>query len=206
MTNYYVTKSQKTVIAGLMKGIEKKVFSSDGSLDDPVLVIQSLQNITQGKFNDVILRPVSNNEHIVIDACDGTETFNNEDMFEVGIFYVDKVSTDGSVLPTKKTLVRVYEIVKDGTFEEICGAVGVSIDRLCLTEHQIIGFFKNCKKWMHPNHCGTYFIFKSGDKIAVAGISGWRGGFRVSVHTLHEYVSWSVESLPRLVVPRITAR
>lgn len=206
MTNYYVTKSQKTVIAGLIKGIEKKVFSPDGSLVDPVLIIQSLQNITQSNFMDVVLRPVSNNEYIVIDACDGTETFSNEDVFEFGAVDEDKVLKDELVQPTKNILVRVYEIVKDGTFEEICGAVGVSIDRLCLTEHQIISFFKNCKKWMHPNHCGTYFIFKSGDKIAVAGISGWRDGFRVSIHTLHEYVGWSVESLPRLVVPRITAR
>lgn len=206
MTNYYVTKEQKVIIAGTIKRIQEEVFSPDGSSVDPVLIMQSLQNIIQGRFNDLILRPVSGNEHIVIDACDGTETFSNEDVFEFGTVDDGKVLKDGLVPPTKKILVRVYEIVKDGTFEELFGVIGVNVDRLCLTEHQIISFFKNCKKWMHPNHCGTYFIFKSGDKIAVAGISGWRDGFRVSVHTLHEYVGWSVESLPRLVVPRITAR
>ncbi len=82
--------------------------------------------------------------------------------------------------PTKETAVQVYEQIKDGTFAQIYGGFGENLDRLCLTQDQIIDFCENNSDWLSDNFWPR-FLFKVGEEFFVARVRVSPGGLRVGV-------------------------
>lgn len=139
-----------------------------------------LQRGVEGKFQNPILERVFKDEPLLIDACDGTETFStSEDTFKDGIDEILKtLEAKKASKATGETLVNVHQILKDVTHSQVFGLLGNNLEKLCLTQHQIIKFCQKYqgtnKKFLSPSISSTRFLFKIDDEFVVAYVSACR--------------------------------
>jgi hypothetical protein len=124
------------------------------------------------------LRLLSGNEPLVLDPTDGLETLGQAtDVFK----YIDsnfhrwRCSVAGP--PTTDTPVRIYEMAKDCTFQDMFGGFGVGLDSLALTQAQIKQFAKHRSDWLKKGGNGTFFLFKIGNEFFVAAVYFFSDGY-----------------------------
>jgi hypothetical protein len=129
------------------------------------------------------LRLISGTRPLVLGPTDGRETLAcATETFR----YIDSNfkhwSCDVVGPPTMESPVQVYEMIRDSTFQEMFGSLGVALDRLILTQAQITQFVKRYPDWLKKGGNGTFFLFKVGDEFFVAALyrfSDGRFGARV---------------------------
>lgn len=94
-------------------------------------------------INNKILKLVKSIKPLLIDSVDGTLLFSLLDS-EIDTSVVGDYSNEFNInissSSTEKTLVDIYDVKKDYPLEDTFKSLGVSIDDLCLTQHQIINF------------------------------------------------------------------
>jgi len=138
-----------------------------------------------------------------ITACEGNRTLAYAiDVFEAGIHSnLLKYETDkpGVATTTKKTKLSVYEIVRKGAFSELYGSIHEDMNRLCLTQHQIVTFCKTYRGWFRKDGDATDFLFKVEDRFYVADVTLFTSGLDVCLYMLGE--EESPNSSRFLVVP-----
>ncbi len=149
-----------------------------------------------------ILKLISEAHEIVIEACDGSEIIETiEEAFRSGMRGTNKVSA-----PTEKTPVQVYEMVKDATLAQIFGSLGIDLDKLCLTQHQIKTFCEVHKEWLRKDEYNTFFLSKVGEEFLVTRVMVLSYDVDFKVHRLKkDYVFPADCSADRVVVPQLTA-
>jgi len=152
------------------------------------------------------LKLISGGTEIIISATDGKGTIarNGSDLFP-GWLDNDfrNYGTDVKGGPTKETPVQVYELIKDGTSAQIFGGFGENLDRLCLSQDQIMGFVKDHGKWLRTDGYATLFLFKVNGEFFVARVDRRSGGLRVYVRRLSYGNVWDAEYGRRVVVPQL---
>jgi hypothetical protein len=160
-----------------------------------------------GVKEESILKLISTGENLKLDACDGKKTiYDSKDVFgwKDEDFKNWKVNTSGSATP--ETSIDVYEMVKDATFAQMFGSVGTDLNKLCLTQSQILNFIAKHRNWLRTEGYGTFFLFKSGDNFFVARVYfDAAGSLRVRVGRLGYDCVWDAEHRRRLVLPQLTA-
>jgi hypothetical protein len=122
-----------------------------------------------GRFVSERLKLISFNETLLIEPCDGRETIAGSS----GVFsYVDSNfkhwGCDVQEPAAGETRLHVYEMARDGTFQELFSDFGVEVDGLSLTQVQITQFVKRYPYWLTPSGNGTFFLFKAGNECFVA--------------------------------------
>lgn len=151
-----------------------------------------------------ILESIST-EPLVLDPADGVEIIADTR----GVFsYVDsdlrnwKADEPGQA--TGKTPVRVYEMVRDATFQQMFASLSSDAQKLCLTQSQIIGFVKKHRQWLRTDGYATFFLFKSYNQHFVASVH-FRSdvGLSVSVVRFEHPCVWNGKDRYRVVVPRL---
>lgn len=170
----------------------------------------NLKAQVSAKMNELIgqvgfLKLIPGGTEIIIGETDGKNTIAHaKDTF---FGYIDssfvKYGTDVKGQPTKETKVQVFEQIKDGTFAQIFGGFGENLDRLCLTQSQIICFVKDHYKWLRTDGYGNFFLFKEKGKFFIASISWGGGGLGVRAHRLSHVSVWEAECRRRFVVPQL---
>ena len=169
------------------------------------------------------LRLIPGSTNITIAAIDGkkiiakaTDIFTgylDPDFRNLGLNIASQATVD--------TQVHVYEMERDGTFAQIFGGFGENLDRLCLSQAQIVEFVTTQKNWLRTDGYGTFFLFKEKvkgeDKFFVADVffdvrghldvivcelSGG-GVWDVSVDPLSRDFVWPAEYRHRVVVPQL---
>lgn len=153
-----------------------------------------------------ILRLISEEEHLVIGATDGTEII--ADATDTFPGWIDSdfraYGADEASGPTVETPVAVYEMVKDATFAQMFGSLGADTQKLCLTQSQIIGFVKAHRDWLRTDGYATFFLVRSKGKFFVASVSFVDGGrLGVYVRRFEGDRAWSAVYRHRLVVPQL---
>lgn len=151
------------------------------------------------------LKLISGIETITIRAVDGQATIAKAGDLFTGWLDNDFVNygTDVPGQATKEMPVQVFEMIKDGTFAQIFGGFGENLDRLCLTQAQIIQFVKDHSRWLHPEGWATFFLFKVNGEYFVAFV--YRGVGRLGVFACrlsYDHV-WRAECRHRVVVPQL---
>ncbi len=136
----------------------------------------------------------TNGKDMIAEASDVFTTYIDSNFKSFGIDVPSK--------PTKETEVQVLEMVKDGRFKQLFGSFGENLDRLCLTQSQIISFVRNHKRWLSVGGNGTFFLFKVKEEYFVADVSLESGKPRVNVCYLGGGAIWSANSGHRVVVPQ----
>jgi len=214
MAKFNVTGEQHFGITGQMLEIQRQIRLKSGSPIDPELVTLALQDIVEGKFNNkktvsdnTILRLIFGGESIIIDACGGAEIIANaKDTFKSGIdpdfknWGIDKPDQ-----ATEETAVQVHEMVKNSTFAQIFGSLGADLDKLVLTQAQIIRFCEKHPTWLRQEGYATFFLMKVGGEYFVVSVHVSSGGLHVRVRRLEYDVVWLGECRRRVVAPQLLA-
>lgn len=151
------------------------------------------------------LKLISGGTEITIDAIDGTGTIASANNVFMGWVDPDFVNYKTNVVgqPTNATPVQVYEQIKNGNFAQIFGGFGENLDRLCLSQDQIIEFCRNQAKWLRSDGYATFFLFKANGEFFVADVNRHSRGLEVRVHRLSDDYVWRAESRHRIVVPQL---
>ncbi|MFH1170448.1 MAG: hypothetical protein V1704_02725 [Candidatus Vogelbacteria bacterium] len=104
--------------------------------------------------------------------------------------------------PKPETLVDVHELIKDCTFCQMFEGQDVDLDKLCLTQDQIIWFVTNYREHLHSKGYATFFLFKVAEQFFVAVVS-WVGArrLRVCVDRLAVGGVWCAGYRHRVVLP-----
>jgi hypothetical protein len=148
------------------------------------------------------LRLLSGNELLVLRPTDGQETLAQAtEVFR----YIDRNfehwNCNKAGLPTKETVVQVYEMVRDSTLQEMFRSFGIPIDFLALTQAQIKQFTMLYPNWLKRDGNGTFFLFKVAGEFFVSALyffSDGRVGVRVRRLTLERV--FRAQKRHRLVV------
>jgi hypothetical protein len=139
-----------------------------------------------------------------LDPNDGKETLAEaSDVFKSGIYGAKK---RGICKATAKTVLAVYEMIKDGTYAQIFGGFGENLKRLCWTESQIVAFCRDPRnrEYLRADGYGTFFLFE-GEKggIFVAYVYVYDDGLDVGVYPLADGRVWYAKYARRIIVPQL---
>lgn len=162
-----------------------------------------------------ITRLLSNNEEILIEACDGKKTISlSEEIFDLCIdcnFYKSEHSQPEK--STKSVQVNVFEVIKNSTLMQIFGSLNnhhdhdFDMDQLCLTQHQVSSFCKKQRGWLRKDTYGTLFLTKVGFNYYVLHVIFLGGGLAIHRHHLGDStIKWNGASLHRVVTPCVPIR
>lgn len=117
---------------------------------------------------DSIVRLISGGEKLTIGPSDGKRTITEATNLFSSIDYdFKKLGTDVGKKTTTDTDVVVCELAMDATFAEIFTSLSSNVDKLILTQDQILQFIERFRKWLHPKGFGTFFLLQSGDRFLV---------------------------------------
>ena len=134
------------------------------------------------------LRLLSGNEPLVLYPTDGRETLAQAtEVFRYIDRNFERWNCNTAGLPTKETVVQVYEMVRNSTLQEMFGSFGIPIDFLALTQAQIKQFTMRYPNWLKKGGNGTFFVLKAGGDFFVSAVylfSDCRIGVRLRGLTL----------------------
>ncbi len=169
-------------------------------------IIGSVEKVVKKLFpGNEYLKLISGEKEIIIDVCDGTELLSEATDTFVSIdpdFRNYDANEKGNT--TEATKVGVYELIKDSQFTDFFNSVGVGLDKLCFTHHQIKKFVNSHRNWLRANGYATFFLFKSEGKFFVSNVHvNVVGTLSVSVYRLELGLLWSAQGRPRVVIPQL---
>lgn len=169
-------------------------------------IIGSAEKVVKKLFpGNEYLKLISGEKEITIDVCDGTELISEAtDTFASIDSDFRNYDANEKGGPTEATNVGVYELIKDSQFIDFFNSVGVSLDKLCLTHHQIKKFINSHWNWLRTDGYATFFLFKSKGKFFVAFVYiRDDGALSVNVHRLERGGVWGAGDRRRVVLPQL---
>lgn len=157
--------------------------------------------VSKNTPTDYLRKLVSN---WMLDECDGKSTIADS----TEIFYsidpdFENYGANEKGVATPKIPLEVHELVKNGTFSQIFNSLNSDLDKLCLTQNQILNFIKNNKNWLRIDGWRTFFLFKSREKFFVAHVSVVSDGLNVRVRRFDLDSVWYAEYRSRFVTPQL---
>lgn len=152
-----------------------------------------------------ILKLISGNDELTIDATDGTEVLADaNDVFGWIDGNFKNWGADEAGVATEETAIDIYEMEQDVNFAQIAASVSFDVKRLCLTQAQIKGFAKKHRKWLLKDGYATFFFFKSHGQFFVADVGvDSCGVLGCLVFRFDRSGVWRAICRRRMVVPRL---
>ncbi|MFA4942416.1 MAG: hypothetical protein WC564_02145 [Patescibacteria group bacterium] len=203
---FNVTGEQYFGITGQVLEIIKQLRQKGGSPLNPHLVKMALQEIVEGKFRPAsMLRLISGDAVLWLKASDGKAIiYNASKTFKSSI---DSDFVDWKLIgpseATVETLINVYEVIEDGTFPQIFSSLSADLDKLVLTQAQVIDFCEAHSNWLRQGGDITFFLIKEKRKYFVVIVYVSSGGLHVDVLDFKNDHVWPAKLRHRLVVPRM---
>jgi len=152
-----------------------------------------------------ILRLISGNEQIMIEASDGKATIANaKNTFKSFIdadFKNWGLNTSGSATP--EMLLDVHEITENANFAQIFTGLNSDLDKLVMTQAQIIRFCEKHPTWLRQGGYSTFFLIKENNEYFVVHVYVHSGGLHVDVSRFENGIVWGAGYLHRLVAPQL---
>lgn len=153
-----------------------------------------------------IFRRLYEDETITLAPCDGYRFIGEQKKtFAAGI-EVDVVrwNLNNPSAPTDATKIAIHEMIKDATFAQMFHSLGSDLDKLCLTQHQIVEFCEKHPDKLLQDDCTTFFLFKRNADFFVAGVGVHSIGLRVYVYRFDRGDVWLTDYARRVVTPQLT--
>jgi len=154
-----------------------------------------------------ILKLLSAGEKIMLEANDGNskiygnskifKSFNDDDFKNWGL--------NKNSQTTAETLVDVYEIIKDAKFAEIFASPNCDLDKLVMTQAQIVRFCEKYPTWLCQDGNATLFLIKENDEYFVVSVDVRADGLRVYVRRFDYGRVWRAGCRHRVVFPQLIA-
>ncbi len=155
--------------------------------------------------NKLILKLIVGGEVLKLDSVNGKGTIaNSKKVFSSIDQDFEDYGANKTGMATKESFLEVYEIAKDVTLAQMFGSLNSDLDKLCLTQHQILNFIQKYRNWLRAGGHATLFLFKVDDQFFVASVSfNVDGSLCVFVYYLEHELVWSAVFLNRLIVPQL---
>lgn len=101
---------------------------------------------------------------------------------------------------TSEAKISIFDLTENKTFAQIF----TDPEKMCMTQAQIIYFVKNHKDLLRTDGYATFFLFKVGNEVFVAGVYFYGGGrLGVDVLRFSRGDVWGAENRHRIVVPQL---
>jgi hypothetical protein len=159
----------------------------------------------QGKSQNNILKLISGGEKIMIEALDGKAYISNAKKtfksFIDGDFKNFGLNQYGPA--TAETLLDVREMTSDGTFIQIFTGISSNLEKLVMTQNQIIRFCEKHPTWLRQEGRATFFLTEAGGKYFVVLVYVGSNGLFASVYHFENDDVWYAESRHRVVSPQL---
>ena len=104
---------------------------------------------------------------------------------------------------TAETLLDISEMTSDGTFVQIFTGITPDLEKLVMTQAQIIRFCEKHPTWLRQEGYATFFLTKVGDEYFVVRVFVYSDGLRVYVDRLENGSVWSGGYRHRVVSPQL---
>lgn len=173
-------------------------------------VVAAITALVKKKFAEIaeniagIVKLISGAETLELDETDGMATIAKAKEIFCGGIDIDFKGCDVESESTNKVQVSVHEMIKNGTFAQIFNGMSDDLNKLVLTQPQIIQFVVKHRKWLCTEGSGTSFLFKVGDEFFVADVFVCDDGqLSVSVYRFSYSGVWGAEDRRRIVVSQI---
>lgn len=152
------------------------------------------------KTQDVCLKLLSGTENLTIEALNGKAiTSEAKKTFQSGDFFRNW-GLDDSEIATAETKLAVYEITADVTFSQMFSSLADNLDRIVMTQNQIIQFCKEHATWLRPGSYANFFLIKKGGKYFVVDVY-YDSGLNIQAYNFDINYVWCAVDRHRLVVP-----
>jgi hypothetical protein len=150
-----------------------------------------------------LLRLISAENHFIISAVNGEETIvRAEEVFKLGVDSDFKNwNTDVKSRATKETNVKIYEVIASANFQQMFNPLSNDIDKLCLTQHQIINFCKINQTWFKQEGLKTAFLFTVNNNYYVVFVSAKECDLYIYLDIFENSYKWEVNNHICVVVP-----
>lgn len=154
---------------------------------------------------EVFLARLFENESIVLEETDGTQTISRATDVFTG--FIDSAFANGGLdkpsAPTAKTELVIYQQIRNGTFKEIFDSVGYFWSP-GLTPHQMIQFVQKHRRKLRSQWCGTFFPLQVGNKRFIAEVGDHLVGLlHVRYFPFSDEIAWSAWFQRRFVFPQM---
>jgi hypothetical protein len=138
------------------------------------------------KASPSILQLISGGENLMIEAQDGkayiAEAKNTFKGYIDGDFENWKLNKAG--LATPETQIDVQEMTGDGKFVQIFTAITADLDKIVMSQNQIIRFCEKYPTWLRQEGYSTIFLIKENGEYFVVRVDVSPDGLGVSVSRL----------------------
>lgn len=149
------------------------------------------------------LRLLSSNENLVIEALNGKARIAKAG--KVFKSYIDgdfrNWGLDKRGQATKEVKVDVHEIVADATFSRIFSSINPDLDKVTMTQHQIIRLCEKYPTWLRQEGYGTFFLMKENGQYFVVNVYVDPDGLNVYVRHFGSGFVWYGVYRHRVVSP-----
>lgn len=152
---------------------------------------------------ETILVPMGKPE-VTIRAVSGEKFITeSDDVFSYKEYDFAELVDKNEAVPTEETRVVIFELRKGAKFNQMFASLPENdLDKLCLTQHQIISFVEDNKKEMDNDNGLTFFLFRDNDNYHVALVLiDVSDKASVSVSPLGNKNVWGADPRYRVVVP-----
>lgn len=148
---------------------------------------------------------ISGKERLIIEALDGQAyIWEAKNTFQAGIdpdFKSWGLNRPG--LPTQQTLVDIREAINDGTLLELFTDIISDLDKIVMTQAQIIHFCEKYPDWLFKGNCPTFFLMNANSNYFVVCVNrSTSGNLNVTIHRAEIGHIWARNSF-RIVHPRL---
>lgn len=152
-------------------------------------------------------KPLQTKTIFTIEPTDGKKTISKaKALFSA---YIDKdfqgFGCNVVSKPTENQPFVIREMIHDGDFRKIFSGRRITkdLDRLCLTQSQIIAFVEKYPNSFRKDGYESFFLFKIKDKFFVASVVWRSNGFEALVFRFTFDHVWSASFRRRIVIPHI---
>jgi hypothetical protein len=195
-------------IASGMKKSNPNFDQIQGIVGNPDAIYDFFKNLfsekTEDKKADLVTKILADNENLAIEALDGKEfIYGNKNVFRSGIDDDFKnYGLNKAGVATPETALQVRKLVEDATFAKMFTSLTNDLDKLCLTQEQIIRF---CVKYpgQLSRSGATFFLLKLNGEYFVASVDVHGDGLYACVNRLENDGVWRAEYRRRFVVPQL---
>lgn len=187
--------------------------------DEPEVILNFFAGLLSdnAETKSSILRPISDGRKIMIEALDGEAQISDaKNIFKA--FIHENFKNWGLDQPgpaTAETLCDVSEITSSATAAQIFTSITSNLDRLVMTQAQIIRFCEKYPTWFDREGSATLFLTKVNGEYFMVDVSKYVGcvvdasdlsassdGLGVNVYSLDDIGAWGGDRRHRVVYPR----
>ncbi len=145
---------------------------------------------------------------IMIEALDGKAYISNaKNTFKSGIgSNLKNWKLDQKGNATEETLLDIHEIVEDARFSQIFSSINPDLDKLVMTQSQIIRFCEKHPTLLRQEGYATFFLIKENDEYFVVRVYVYSDGLRVYVDRFEDDSVWLGVSRRRVVSPQLASQ